>query len=203
MGIPARPLRTCKTDTKNRFTSWATNTKYKCVEKRVPQRQESVLEDQSTAVQKPPEKCPHEITLWPLASSRMSFLQVRMPLHIRRRVLISALESGRATIKKSDQRWWHHLGCVSEDVGPPDSSAILRKGTNILAQIRRLQFTRSALRHANTRENKSPSPSKIQVKFPHQRSPYAAKLEEKSQDETEDKSDAPVEIHVETCQEHL
>ena len=40
-------------------------------------------------------------------------------------------------------------------------------------------------RHANIRENKGPSLGKIQVKVPHQRSPYALKFEDRSQEETE------------------
>ena len=51
--FPVRRSRTCKTDTKNRSILWATNTKrWKCVEKKEPQRQESVWEDETTAVQK-------------------------------------------------------------------------------------------------------------------------------------------------------
>ena len=38
---------------------------------------------------------------------------------------------------------------------------------------------------ANTRENKGPSLGKIQVKVPHQCSPYAMKFEERSQEEIE------------------
>ena len=40
---------------------------------------------------------------------------------------------------------------------------------------RRVRFTRAALRQANIRDNKGPSLGKIQVKHPHQRSPYARK----------------------------
>ena len=38
---------------------------------------------------------------------------------------------------------------------------------------------------AASKENKGPSLNKIQVKIPHQRSPYAVKLEDRSQEETE------------------
>ena len=62
------------------------------------------------------------------------------------------------------------LGCVFQDTEPPESSSILRKGTKILGPIRRVQFTRSAQRHADIRENKGPSLGKIQVKIPHQQS---------------------------------
>ena len=77
------------------------------------------------------------------------------------------------------------LGCVLQDAQPPESSAILRKSTKVLGPIRRVRSTRSVLRQANIRENKGPSPNKIQVKLPHQRSPNAVKLEERSQEESE------------------
>ena len=51
--------------------------------------------------------------------------------------------------------------------------------------IRRVRFTQSTLRQAIIRENKEPSLGKIQVKIPHQRSPYAVKFEDRSQEETE------------------
>ena len=60
---------------KKSSTFWSTNTKrWKCVEKQELQVQESVWEDQSTAVQRLLERCLHQITLWRLACSRMSFL---------------------------------------------------------------------------------------------------------------------------------
>ena len=46
-------------------------------------------------------------------------------------------------------------------------------------------YTRAALRQANIRENKRPSLNKIQVKDSHQRSPYAVKFEDRSQEEIE------------------
>ena len=45
-----------------------------------------------------------------------------------------------------------------------------------------MRFTRAALRQANIPE--SPSLGKIQVKIPHQRSPFAMKFEDRSQEET-------------------
>ena len=68
---------------------------------------------------------------------------------------------------------------------PPESSAISRKGTKVLGPTRRVRFTRAALRQANIRENKGPRLNKIPVKLPHQRSPYAVKFEDRSQEETE------------------
>ena len=77
------------------------------------------------------------------------------------------------------------LGCVLQDTESLESAMILRKGTKVLGPIRRVRFTRATLRHANIRESKGPSLNKIQVKIPHQRSPYAVKLEDRSQEETE------------------
>ena len=54
----------------------------------------------------------------------------------------------------------------------------------MLGPIRRVRFTRAALRQANIRENKGPSLAKIQAKIPHQRSPYAVKFEERSPEAT-------------------
>ena len=76
-------------------------------------------------------------------------------------------------------------GCVLQDTEPPESSAILRKGTKVLGPIRRVRSTRAALRLAHTRENKGPSPCKIHVKIPHRRSPYAVKFEDRSHEVTE------------------
>ena len=78
-----------------------------------------------------------------------------------------------------------HLRCVLQDAEPPESSAILRKGTKVLGPTPRVRFTRTALRHSNIRENEGPSLNEIQVKLSHQRSPYAVKFEDRSQEETE------------------
>ena len=77
------------------------------------------------------------------------------------------------------------LGCVSQDAEPPGPAAISRKGTKVLEPIRRVRLTRAALRQANIQENKGPSLKKIQVKIPHQRSPYAMKFEDRPPGETE------------------
>ena len=55
----------------------------------------------------------------------------------------------------------------------------------VLGSIRKVRFTQSTLRQASIREKKGPSLRKIQVKHPHQRSPYALKFEDWSQEETE------------------
>ena len=77
------------------------------------------------------------------------------------------------------------LGCVSQDAEPPEPATISRKGTKVLGPIRRVRFTQSTPRQASIRENKGTSLGKIQVKFSHQRSPYAVKFEDRSQAETE------------------
>ena len=71
------------------------------------------------------------------------------------------------------------------DTEPRESLSILPKSTKVLGSIRRVRFTRAALRHANIRENKGPSLNKIQVKILHQYSPYALKLKDRSQEEIE------------------
>ena len=77
------------------------------------------------------------------------------------------------------------LSGVSQDTEPPDSATISGKGTKVLEPIGRVRFTRAALRHANIRENEGPSLGQIQFKLSHQRSPYAVKFEDRSQEETE------------------
>ena len=63
MQFPTRESWSCKTDTKSRSILWANNTeRWKCVEKK-DQRQESVWEDQSTAVQRLLERYLYYITL--------------------------------------------------------------------------------------------------------------------------------------------
>ena len=54
----------------------------------------------------------------------------------------------------------------------------------VLGPIRRIPFTQSTQRQASIREKKRPSLGKIQVEIPHQRSPYAMKFEDRSQEET-------------------
>ena len=55
----------------------------------------------------------------------------------------------------------------------------------VLEPIHRVRFTKSTLRQASIREKKGPSLGKINVKVPHQRSPYAMKYEDRSHEETE------------------
>ena len=55
----------------------------------------------------------------------------------------------------------------------------------VLGSFRKVRFTQSTLRQASTREKKGPSLGKINVKAPHQRSPYVMKFEDWSHEETE------------------
>ena len=95
------------------------------------------------------------------------------------------------------------LGCVLQDAEPPESVTNSRKSTKVLGPIRRVRFTRAALRQANIRESTGPSLNKIQVKSPHQGSPYAVKFEDRSQEETEKTRAMRPRRRVETCQEYL
>ena len=81
------------------------------------------------------------------------------------------------------------LGCVSQDSEALVSQRGKQPGGNpmqrVLWPIRRIRFTQSALLQASIREQKGPSLGKLQVKNPHQRSPYAMKFEDRSHEETE------------------
>ena len=85
------------------------------------------------------------------------------------------------------------LVCVFQDTEPPESLSFLRKSTKVLGPIRRVRFQETTRRHANIRENRGQSLGKILVKVPHQRSPYALKFEDRSQEEIEGRSDVPAE----------
>ena len=77
-----------------------------------------------------------------------------------------------------------HLGCVFQDMKPPKSTTIWRKISNRLKPIRCVRFTKAVLRHANIRDQ-NPSLGRICPGDPHQRSPNAPKIEDRSQEETE------------------
>ena len=80
------------------------------------------------------------------------------------------------------------LGCVSQDSGAHVSQGRKSLGNpmqKVLEPIQRVRFTESTLRQASIREKKGPSLGTIQVKNPHQRSPYAVKFEDRSHEETE------------------
>ena len=76
------------------------------------------------------------------------------------------------------------LSCVSQDTEPPESVSISRRGKKVLGPIRRVRFTRAALRQANIRQKGGPSLRSIQVKIPHHRSHNAMKFEDRSPGET-------------------
>ena len=83
------------------------------------------------------------------------------------------------------------LGCVSQDTESPKSSSILRKSLDILMPIRCVRFTKAVLRHADIRDQ-NPSLGMICPGDPHHRNPNAPKFEDRSQEETNGKSDVPV-----------
>ena len=81
------------------------------------------------------------------------------------------------------------LGCISQNsdalVSQRGKQARGNPMQKVLGSIRKVRFTQSTLRQASIREMKGPSLGKIQVKVPHQRSPYAMKFEDQSHEETE------------------
>ena len=77
-----------------------------------------------------------------------------------------------------------HLGCVFQDMEPPNSSSILRKSSNIRKPIQCVKFTKAVVRHADIRDQ-NPSLGMICPGDPHQRNPNAPKFEDRSQEETE------------------
>ena len=83
------------------------------------------------------------------------------------------------------------LGCVFRCVEPPKPSSILRKSLNIRKPIRCVQFTKAVVRHADIRD-KNPALGMFCPSDRHQRSPNAPKFEDRSQEETNGKSDVPV-----------
>ena len=80
------------------------------------------------------------------------------------------------------------LGCVSQDsvalVSQRGKQSRRNPMQKVLGSNRKVRFTQSTLRQASIRENRGPSVANIQVKLPHQRSPYAMKFEDRSQEET-------------------
>ena len=71
---------------------------------------------------------------------------------------------------------------VSEDMKPPKS--ILRKSSDMQKPIQRVKFTKAIARHTKIRDQ-NPSLGYICPGEPHQRSPNAPKVEDRSQEETE------------------
>ena len=77
------------------------------------------------------------------------------------------------------------LGCVFSDTDPPRSSSILRKGTTIMKTSDKVTFSLNALRHTRIWKKKGPSLGVFQPTKPPERSPYAPKFQDMSQQETE------------------
>ena len=81
------------------------------------------------------------------------------------------------------------MGCVSQHSELLDSQRGKQARRNamqkVLGSTRKVRFTQSTQRPASIREKKGPSLGRIQVKNPHQRSPYAMKFENLSDEETE------------------
>ena len=76
------------------------------------------------------------------------------------------------------------LGCVFQDMEPPKSSSNLRKSSDMQKPIQRVKFTKAIGRHAKIRDQ-NPSLGLICPGEPHERSPNAPKLEDRSLEETE------------------
>ena len=74
------------------------------------------------------------------------------------------------------------LGCVFQDMTPPKS--ILWKSTDMPKTIQRVKFKKAIARHTKIRDQ-NPSLGYICPGEPHERSPNAPKLEDRSQEETE------------------
>ena len=92
--------------------------------------------------------------------------------------------------------------CVSKDTEPPDSATISGKGTRVLEPVRRVRFTRAALRQ-ETSEKMHFSLGKIKVKILHQRNHHAMKFEDRSPGETVETRAMCPRRCVGTCQENL
>ena len=77
------------------------------------------------------------------------------------------------------------LGCVSQDSEPPESVTISLKDTKSSDQFD--EYDSQDLRCVNQTSEKTKvhRPIKIQVKLLRQRNPYAVKIEDRSQEETE------------------
>ena len=138
----------------------------------------------------------HQNPLHPLSHQHIGVLPNVNSIKLNR-VMCARLHTGRLKVNPEETkkggdkravaivRSVRQLGCVSQDAEPPESVSISRKGPKVLGSFRRVRFTQSTLRRARIRENKGPSLGKIQVKAPHQRSPYAVKVEDRSQEKTE------------------
>ena len=96
-------------------------------------------------------------------------------------IAIVVKKLGRNSSKRQFSDAWQ-LGCVFQDMKPPKS--ILRKSTDMPKPIQRVKFTKTIARHTKIRDQ-NPSLGYICPGEPHERSPNAPKLEDRSQEETE------------------
>ena len=95
------------------------------------------------------------------------------------------------------------LSCVSQDTEPPESTAISSKDTKVLRPIRRVRFTRAALRQANIRENKGASLGKNTSLNSSSAQSSRFEKENRSPGETPETRAMRPRRRVETCQENL
>ena len=89
------------------------------------------------------------------------------------------LKQGPVGVRSSNAR---QLDCVFQDM--KSSKSILRKDSDMQQPIQRVKFTKVVARHAKIR-HQNPSFGYICPDEPHQRSPNAPKVEDRSQEETE------------------
>ena len=74
----------------------------------------------------------------------------------------------------------------ARDTEPPKSSSnFTEEHQSLRINSTSAVFKKATQRHANIRENKGPSLGQFQVAVPRQRSPYALKFEDGSQEDTE------------------
>ena len=99
------------------------------------------------------------------------------------------------------QKHWEAKGkkrqliCVSQDTEPPDSVKNSRKSGKVLGTIRRVRFTRTALRHANIREKTGPSLGKSNVQILMSKVPTLWNSRTDLQERPKDRSDWLVKSH--------
>ena len=90
------------------------------------------------------------------------------------------LKRGPAGRRSSNAR---QLGCVFQDMKPPKS--ILWKSSDMQKPIHRVKFTKDIARHTKIRDQNPLLGYIFCPGEPHQRSPNALKIEDRSQEETE------------------
>ena len=96
-------------------------------------------------------------------------------------------ESRKRVVTKVKWLWVkdvRQLGYVSQETEPTESSPIFTEGHKSLGTKSTSTIHRSYAASWKHREQKGPSLGKIQVKLPHQRSPYGVNFEDRSQEET-------------------